>query len=186
MNTLVIHPDDRTTDFLKTIYDGKGYDVITDRNVSPIHLIRKIRQYDRIMMMGHGCPYGLLGFTDTFMNPRFVNILRTKECVCIWCNADQYVERFGLKGFYTGMFISEVGEARVYGITISQEKVTYSNDLFSSLMRDLVEFPNKVLTEIKKMYYEDCPVIKFNNDRLYYRDENTPIKTEPVKQFLLF
>ena len=29
-NVLVIHPSDKTTDFLKRVYDGKGYDVITD------------------------------------------------------------------------------------------------------------------------------------------------------------
>ena len=27
-NVLVVHPDDRSTDFLKLIYDGKGYDVV--------------------------------------------------------------------------------------------------------------------------------------------------------------
>ena len=31
---LVIHPDDRSTDMLKAIYEGKGYDVITDPRIS--------------------------------------------------------------------------------------------------------------------------------------------------------
>lgn len=185
MKTLVIHPDDRSTDFLKQIYDGKGYTVLTDRNISPIHLMRKVRQFDRIMMLGHGCPYGLLNFTDTFMNSRFIDILRTKECVCIWCNADKYVERFGLKGFYTGMFISEVGEAHYFGITIGQNEVTYSNELFGQLMREMVESPN-VLQEIKTTYVGECPVIKFNNERLYYKIDNEPIRKMIVEDFILF
>ena len=31
---LVIHPDDRTTDMLKAVYEGKGYDVISDIYIS--------------------------------------------------------------------------------------------------------------------------------------------------------
>lgn len=31
---LVIHPDDRSTDMLKAVYEGKGYDVISDPRIS--------------------------------------------------------------------------------------------------------------------------------------------------------
>lgn len=184
MKTLVIHPDDRSTDFLKIIYEGKGYTVITARNIPMSELRKQIRIHDRIMMMGHGCPYGLLGMTEKFMNPRLIKMLRQKECVCIWCNADKYVEREGIKGFYTGMFISEVCEARYYRITVDQEAIDRSNYMFVELMRDMVESPN-VLNEIKSSYVGDCPVIKFNNERLYYKDDNKRI---PVghEQLLIF
>ena len=188
MKTLVIHPDDRTTDFLKHIYEGKGYDVITersDRQIPMSKIIEEVRNHDRILMLGHGCSFGLLGFCDTFMNKEFIEVLRTKECVCIWCNANNYVEREGIKGFYTGMFISEVGEARAYGITIDQEKVTYSNELFGELMGTMVESPN-VLNEIKTSYIGECPVIKFNNERLYYKNDNIKVKKQYDKQFLIF
>ena len=33
-NVLVIHPGDRSTDMLKAVYDGKGYDVINDGSIS--------------------------------------------------------------------------------------------------------------------------------------------------------
>lgn len=171
MKTLVIHPDDRTTDFLEIIYKGKGYTVITDRKLYKSDLMKQIKKHDRIIMMGHGCPWGLLGFTYIFMEPDFIDLLRTKDCVCIWCNADKYVEQYGIRGFYTGMFISEVGEARYYGIDADQETVTYSNMLFVNLMKDIIESP-KLLTEIKSSYVGDSPIIKFNNDRLYYRKDN--------------
>lgn len=174
MKTLVIHPQDPTTEFLSVIYEGKGYTVITNRYIRFIDLLRKVKQYDRIMMMGHGCGYGLLGFTDFFMNARFIKVLRTKDCVCIWCNADKYVKREGLRGFYTGMFCSEVYEARYFGMDVNQETIDYSNMLFVNLMKDMIESPN-ILTEIKSSYIGDCPVIKFNNDRLYYKDNNVKI-----------
>ena len=31
---LVIHPDDRSTDMLKAVYEGKGYNVISDPRIS--------------------------------------------------------------------------------------------------------------------------------------------------------
>jgi hypothetical protein len=38
------------------------------------------------------------------------------KLVFIWCNADQFMKRHQLRGFYSGMFISEVQEALMYGI----------------------------------------------------------------------
>jgi hypothetical protein len=179
MKTLVIHPDDRTTDFLKTIYEGKGYTVITDRRLDLKDIIKKIKKHDRIMMLGHGCPYGLLLFTPIFMDKEFIKVLRTKDCVCIWCRANEYVEREGIRGFYTGMFISEVYEASYYGIKVSQDNVTLSNEFFSFLLRDRIDHP-EVLTEMKESYTGNCEVIKFNNARLYYKKDNSIIKSEKL------
>jgi len=177
MKTLVIHPDDRTTDFLKTIYEGKGYTVITDRIIPTTYILKQIRLHDRIMIMGHGGPGGLLGYFQLFQTPEFIQLLRQKQCVCIWCNANQYVERFGITGFYTGMFISEVSEAYYFGIHVDQARIDYSNNLFSKVMRELIEYPI-ILEEVKTHYNGDCEVIKFNNDRLYYTDH--PIYPTPV------
>lgn len=169
MKTLVIHPDDRSTDFLKIIYEGKGYTVINDREIlkSPKQVSKLIKKHHRIIMLGHGHPRGLF---YTCINPEMVYLLREKECICIWCNADQFVEKYGLKGFYTGMFISEVGEAHAFGIHKTQEEIDYSNNLFVTNFREVMDKPD-VLTEIKKLYDGDCAVIKFNNERLYHSDK---------------
>jgi hypothetical protein len=182
MKTLVIHPKDPTTEFLSVIYEGKGYTVITDRDIKFNDLLKKVKQHDRIMMMGHGCAYGLIGFMTSFMNKRFIKVLRTKDCVCIWCNADKYVEREGIKGFYTGMFLSEVYEAKYFGIDVNQEIVDYSNMLFVNLMKDIIESPN-ILTEIKSSYIGDSPVIRFNNDRLYYKNNNERVAVITMNNF---
>ena len=58
--TLVIHPDDRSTDFLKLIYkDKEDWTIINDCNIDRFTLKSLIRAYDRIIMMGHGSPSGL-------------------------------------------------------------------------------------------------------------------------------
>lgn len=174
MKTLVIHPTDRSTDFLKLIYENKDYTVVTDHKIcgSKRLITELIKKHDRIMMMGHGYPKGLF---YTCIDSEMVSLLREKECVCIWCNADKFVEKYGLRGFYTGMFISEVGEAQFYQIRITHEKVMESNLSFARLLNERIDNEN-LLTEIKSSYIGDCEVIKFNNKRLYYREKNTELK----------
>lgn len=169
MKTLVIHPDDRSTDFLKKIYEGKDWTIINDHQAcrSRKVITNLIKKHDRIIMMGHGYPGGLF---YTCINPNMVYLLREKECVCIWCNADKFVNKYNLTGFFTGMFISEVGEARYYGITATQEQIDYSNNLFATELNKVID-DDKVHRLIKEAYTGDDPVIQFNNIRLYYLDE---------------
>lgn len=173
MKTLVIHPHDSTTDFLKQIYEGRDFTVFTGHkeDISQRAFHDLVKLYDRIIMMGHGYPGGLF---MSHINPDIVYLLREKECVCIWCNADQFVNKYGLKGFYTGMFISEVGEANWFKIQTDQDKVDYSNQLFTRLVTENIDNP-AIHSVLKESYIGDDPVIKFNNDRLYYRDINDEI-----------
>jgi len=171
MKTLVIHPDDPSTDFLKEIYLGKGWTVINDHIItrSRSRVADLIKGHDRIIMMGHGHSHGLF---MSCINPEMVYLLREKQCICIWCNADNFVLRYRLKGFYTGMFISEVDEARYFGINISQEMIDRSNRDFAFEMRLCLDHddPKLIYEEIKSTYVGVHTVYQFNNDRLYYRD----------------
>jgi hypothetical protein len=55
-DTLVIHALDRSTDFLKPIYAGKGYDVL---NSYPHPVNELLPLYKRVIMLGHGWTQGL-------------------------------------------------------------------------------------------------------------------------------
>jgi len=170
MKTLVIHPDDRTTDFLKQIYEGRDFTVFNghQKDISKSKFHKLVKDHDRIIMMGHGFPGGLF---MSHINSEIVYLLREKECVCIWCNADQFVNKYGLKGFYTGMFISEVGEANWFRIQTDQATIDFSNELFTQLVTENIDNED-IHTVLKENYYSDnCPVIQFNNDRLYYNEE---------------
>jgi len=169
MKTLVIHPADESTDFLKEIYRGKDWTVMTDQ-LSKKNVIEQIQLHDRIIMMGHGHPGGLF---YSPINSELVYLLKEKQCVCIWCNADKFVERYKLNGFYTGMFISEVGEAAYYGIKVSQGTIDRSNRDFAFEMRLCLDHddPKDIYEEVKSTYVGMHEVYQFNNDRLYYRDE---------------
>ena len=150
MKTLIIHPDDRSTDFLRPIYQNiKGATVLT-KNISGKQLEKEIQSHDQILMMGHGSPSGLFSMSKigegTFIvGEKQVPLLRDKHCIFIWCNADQFVSRHRLKGLYTGMFISEVGEANYCKVPADQETVDVSNSRFADLL-------GGVLTEGKADY----------------------------------
>jgi len=177
MKTLVIHPDDRSTDFLSQIYEGRDFTVENrhkGEDYSKNEFIQQVKDHDRIIMMGHGYPGGLF---MSHVNPEAVDLLREKECVCIWCNADQFVNRYGLKGFYTGMFISEVSEAGWFKIKTDQADVDISNELFTRLVTENIDNEN-IHSVLKENYVGDCPVIRFNNDRLYYNAEVGEVSNE--------
>ena len=101
MKTLVIHPKDKTTDFLQEIYLDKNYDTIISNKISKNNLKILIKNHDRIIMMGHGTPSGLIGWGDFCIDREMVYLLKNKECVAIWCNADKFFEYHNLKGLYT-------------------------------------------------------------------------------------
>ncbi len=142
MKTLVIHPKDPTTDFLKPIYQALPDTTVVEGGVFKDEIIDLILQHDRVIMLGHGTPSGLLAVGRFPGDPPPWNIidhtmvpyLRRTENIFIWCNADQFVKYHNLKGLYSGMFISEVEEAEYCGVKADQNQVDTSNYLFSYLL----------------------------------------------------
>ncbi len=169
IKTLVIHPQDVTTDFLKIIYSDKDWTVI-NHNVSTKILKQQIKEHDKIIMLGHGTEEGLLGFNRFMIDSSLVYMLRDKDCVCIWCNADVFVNKYELKGFYTGMIISEYEEAIMYSLhDFSSKHIEESNKLFSDSVKHSIDKLD-VVYEIRNMYIgDDNPIINFNKNNLYYR-----------------
>lgn len=178
MKTLVIHPSDYSTDFLKPIYEGIENKTVITQDKTREEIIELIESHDRVMMMGHGSPSGLfgIGFNRLFViDNGLVEYLNKKDNnVFIWCNADRFVNRFGLKGFYTGMFISEVGEAYYCGLpNIPQNVVDESNNQFANWVGELFTSKkplNEVYSNIVDSYGKLANkniVAKYNHERLY-------------------
>lgn len=166
MKTLVIHPKDTTTDFLSVIYSNKDWTVIND-NPSRKYLKDQIKSHDRIVMLGHGTKDGLLGFNRFVINPALVYLLRDKIGVYIWCNADVFVKRFSLKGFYTGMIISDYDEALMFCLyPTNNDDIKLSNTLFAESIKNSIDSDNMILG-VKDSYIGSNPVIDFNKNNIY-------------------
>ena len=184
MKTLVIHPDDRSTDFLKPIYDKLDDVTLVTGGWTREEIIEGIQVHDQVMMMGHGGPGGLFAigqfwpnYSPYIIGMDMVEALSQKtNNIFIWCNADQFVTRHGLKGFYTGMFISETGEAAYCGLPgTPQDMVDESNHGFVKIFGEALQGTRdtSVLFEQTSNTYsliaDINPVAKYNYNRLYLR-----------------
>ena len=186
MKTLVIHPKDRSTDFLQPIYAGLDEITLVTGGLNQQELIQAIQTHDQVMMMGHGSPSGLFSvgrfpiqnkYSGHAVGSDLVEALSQKDNnIFIWCNADQFVERHGLKGFYSGMFVSEVGEAFYCGVkTFDQVSVTESNDTFARLLGECLQItrdPEAIHSQILEQYGVLAGtnlIAEYNHNRLYLK-----------------
>lgn len=182
MKTLIIHPKDQSTTFLEIIYKNIEDKTLITGGVTKDEVIELIKTHDRVMMMGHGCPQGLFSIGQFKSHPygliidhSMVEELKKKDnSVFIWCNADQFVNRYSLKGFYTGMFISEVGEAVYCGLPgTGQSDVDESNfkfcDIAAKYINEDIKTAYNGIREEYGVLAEENPVALYNYNRLYSR-----------------
>jgi hypothetical protein len=179
MKTLIVHPKDRTTSFLDIVYNTIPEKTVVTGGITKFELSKLIESHDRIMMMGHGTPGGLFSvgqFRDTkgfIIDESLVDVLKTKkDSVFIWCNADKFVNRYGLKGFYSGMFISEVGEAMYCGLpNTKQNVVDESNFGFCHILSEYITENSQTIYDNVMFEYgliaKENPVAQYNHNRLY-------------------
>jgi hypothetical protein len=189
MTTLVIHPADKSTDFLRPIYQDLKHKTVITGPITRDGLHALIKVHDRIIGLGHGSPSGLFsmssgGFGSYVLGASEVEVLRGKELVSIWCHANQFMERHRLNGLYSGMFISEVSEARYYGLNeVTQADVNESNDAFVKILgREMIRNPHEEFMlwgRVKIQYTELAKwnlVAEYNSGRWFYEDRHTDIR----------
>ena len=178
---VVIHPEDKSTNFLRPIYKGATSKRVFRKDSSLDEIIEKMKTSERVMMMGHGCPSGLFnvgkffGTNGLIISRNDVELLKDKtENIYIWCNADKFVIPHDLHGFYSGMFVSEVGEGHYCGVKgVTQKIVDESNHAFSKIVGKYIQLPvAELYKKVVKEYGELAktnPVAKYNHERLYVR-----------------
>lgn len=181
MNTLIIHPQDPTTEFLTKIYKNLNNTNVIRRGVSKCKVGELIQTHNKCLFMGHGTPNGLMSvgmFKDSWgfiVDSNMVSSLKYQnDNMYIWCYAKSFVERHNLHGLYTDMFISEVGEAHYHGFTkVTQEEVTESNNVFGEIVGSNINKTKEEIYDILKTEYfrfgKSNQIGKYNSYRIYYR-----------------
>ena len=195
MKNLIVHPEDPTTTFLSPIYANLKNKTVVRGGVSKSELRELIESHDRVLMLGHGSPWGLLNagqFPDAgsyIIDDSMALTLKNKfNTVFIWCHADQFVQRHGLSGFYSGMFISEISEADYYGFDdVDWNMIDQSNDRFASVVSKYLNEPMEILYQKLLIEYGSVarfnPIARFNLTRLYLTCAGTnknPIKVVAI------
>lgn len=181
MTDLIIHPRDSTTDFLRPIYEGGDAPVIRG-GCAPEAVRHEIEKADRVVMMGHGTPFGLMavgqfpGTAGFVVDDVTAALLDDKdENVFVWCHASDYVEENALRGFTTGMFISELSEARMCGVPMAtQDMIDLSNELFTEVLRaNIDQSGGGILVAMEREYGQLAktnPVAAYNMERMMVGD----------------
>lgn len=171
MKQLFVHITDPTTDFLCAIYKDVPNSTVLREDVGTKRINKLISEHDRVVMLGHGSPLGLFSNKAGFIiGDANVKALANKDNVYIWCHASKYVQHHQLKGFATGMFVSECSEARYCGIkNYSQQTVTESNDAFARLVRSQIDKPSVmihrcVMNQYKPEHMNFCEVVQYNRN----------------------
>jgi hypothetical protein len=196
MKTLIIHPEDSTTTFLSQIYARLTNKTVIRGGIPKSEIPKLIESHDRVLMLGHGSPYGLLNagqFPDAgsyIIDDSMVSPLKNKttNSLFIWCHADQFVQRHGLTGLNSGMFVSDHMEANYYGFDdMNWDMIDQSNDRFASIVSKYLNEPMEILYQ--KLLYEyeliarTNPIARFNLERLYLACSGTnrnPIKVVAI------
>jgi hypothetical protein len=186
MNTLIVHPKDETTRFLCDIYKDIPKKTIIEGGITRKHLRHLIGRYDRIIACGHGTRNGLCANNRFLIEPNsdiiwFGHVIddtmaevlsRGHNNIYIWCHADKFVQRHKLKGFYSGMFISEVRESIELGFAdVTEEEITELNRAFAEIVGEHINEPIKTLYKNVMEEYgvvaRRHPIGRYNWERLY-------------------
>jgi hypothetical protein len=176
---IVIHPKDKTTSFLRQIYAGKRNVTLIDETWNSRNIREAIGsspKEEEIMMLGHGCddglfaPYGAKQFARKIVDSKLVYLLREHTCIGIWCYANQFAEKYGLKGLFTGMVISDIDEAYNNCIDITGENIDrcneqYASDLEYCMRRYSLDLVPKMMLELQDYHSE---LKDFNYKSFYY------------------
>ncbi len=180
-DTLLIHPRDESTEMLKYVYEGRCFDVCDDPSIGKADLARLIEPHDTIIMLGHGTgaglaypsaihglkpgPDGSLFMIDDSLAP----LLRSKKTISMWCFSDRYFKRNHIKGFHTGMIISERQEAELFlGDCPLSEAELYDNmALLSKTLGGCIDKePLEMRSYVLAHYQGEDAITRFNRSNI--------------------
>jgi hypothetical protein len=174
---IVIHIDSKDdTKLLKHTYDGlSGIKLLYNPTHAEVVKALEENPTERVMMMGHGSPSGLFSadWKGDVISGDDIELLKGRECIGIWCWAKKFAKQNGLKGFFTDMFISNEGEAKMYGYSAGNAEVFDEVELFSERVNKLLakDVPlSKWVERLRKAADYGKGFVKYNYDGLEYFD----------------
>lgn len=183
MRRLIIHPKDHTTDFLAALYEGwQDCEVyrgkLTSKEVN--HAFHHCLPTTQIMLLGHGSDKGLYyrenshkeGFDCVMVgHPHRHWLARRHNIVGIFCNADEFARAEGLHGLFTGMIISEMAEAKAYGICTTEEELHQENRKFAARLHMLLDSQiplHEIPERMRAMDDRHSELTEFNYQRVFF------------------
>lgn len=183
---IVVHPSDPSTKMLSLIYEGIEDVTLFDSYLQREEILSAIAAAPKdepVLLLGHGSPNGLFDLRyGLLVKDSDAEILRDRpNLVGIWCYASSYAFRHGLKGFFSGMFISEEPEAWVNGVEADAEEIDGKAWDFAGRFGELLRAGRslgEIASELMGPRHRDSELTRFNYDRLTWR----PTGEEPLPE----
>ena len=175
---LVIHPSDRTTDFLRTLYEGREDVRLLTGKESRKELgsiLFHLRPGERVMLLGHGTDAGLFRLEEDgeyrlYVGHTMAYALRKHPVIGIWCHADRVARKELLHGLFSGMIVSEMPEAQKYGIACTQEELDRENVNLAERLRALFDHDvpfQEIPSRLAEMDTARTQLTRFNYNNFY-------------------
>lgn len=174
---LVIHPQDRSTEFLRTLYkDIEGVTILrgeqSRKELSSILYHRPPGEL--FLLLGHGSGDGLFRKEGNdyrcYVGRSMAYCLKRHPLVGIWCHANRFAEGAHLHGFFSGMIISEMKEAQEYGVRTTEEELERENTRLAESLRQLLYVHNsfeEMREQITAMQGSVTELTQFNYHSFY-------------------
>ncbi len=184
---IVVHPSDPSTRMLSEIYKGIEGVTLFDSWKQRKEILKAIAAAPKdepILLLGHGCPSGLYDMRyGLIIGDADAELLKDRpNLVGIWCYASSYAAKHGLKGFFSGMFISEPQEALFCGVDASDEEIDevawHFSTIFGLLLRGGCSL-EETAGVLMDPCYIDSDLTEYNYSRLTWRPQgNEPLLKE--------
>ena len=174
---IVVHPEDPSTRMLSLIYEGLADVTIFNswqQRKEILNVIEATPKEEPIFLLGHGSSSGLL-------DKRFGFIIRDEDAdllknrpnlVGIWCYASDFAYRHGLKGFFSGMFISEFTEALHCKVNTNTKEIEDKAFDFAFRFGNMLSMGiplNQIVEDLTSPCHHDSELTSFNYSRLTWR-----------------
>lgn len=127
-----------------------------------------------LVLFGHGDENGLYNvrMDGYVINSKDVDLLRKRNVIGIWCYAGNFADKYGLHGFFTSMFISNINEAINLNFDVTQEEIKSENIKFAvsinALLRRHVPYSDWVRNLQEIASFSDLPFVHYNYEALAY------------------
>lgn len=179
---LVIHPKDRTTEFLNKLYLGREeVTLLTQDNTTEEvrKAIHHLSSSQPLYLLGHGSVDGLFSrrddtgaFDRIIVGHRHAYYLQRRgNIVGVFCNADLFARKEHLHGLFTGIIISEMDEALEYGVDTTQDELDRENVLFAARLAALLGEGtplDRIPDLMREIDTSKTPLTRFNYERIYF------------------
>ena len=171
---------------LACIYEGIGGVTLFDSYEQRGRILAAIAAAPKdepLLLLGHGSPNGLFDMRyGLLINDSDAELLKDRPNLAgIWCFASSYAFAHGLKGFFSGMFISELTEAWDNGVRACAEEIDAKAWDFARRFGDLLRagIPLvEIASELMDPRHRDSELTRFNYSRLAWR----PTGNEPLTE----